>query len=84
MTQMSVHLFMPLSLQLLSKQADVGSSLIRLLPLLLWYVVTAIIDAIGMSCRSLRLISMQEQLLKPLRYEELKLACKHTKHTCTG
>ena len=65
MTQMSVELFMPLSLQLLSKQADVGSSPIRLLPLLLWYVVTAIINAIGTSCRSLRLISMQEQLPKP-------------------
>ena len=50
---MSVQLFMPLSLQLFCKQADVGSNLMKLPALLLWYVVTAIVDAVGTSCRSL-------------------------------
>ncbi len=35
MAKVSVQLFMPVSLQLLRKQADVGSSLIKLLALLL-------------------------------------------------
>ena len=51
MAEVSVQLFMPLSLQLFSQQADVGSSLIRLLALLLWYVVSAVIDAVGMLCK---------------------------------
>jgi len=48
----SVQFFTPVSLQLLRKQADVGSSLIKLLALLLWYVATATIDAMGIPCRS--------------------------------
>lgn len=45
----SVQRFTPLSLQLFSKQADVGSSLITLLALLLymWYIFSAIIETVG-------------------------------------
>ena len=53
MTQMSVQIFMPLCLQLCCKQADVGSNLMKLPALLLWYGVTASVDAVGTSCRSL-------------------------------
>jgi len=52
MAKVSVQLFMPLSLQLFCKQADVGANLILLLVLLLWYTVSAATNAICRACRS--------------------------------
>ncbi len=49
--QVHVDLFMPLVLQLVSKQADVGSS-IKLKALLLWHIVSATAVVTGMPCRS--------------------------------
>ncbi len=49
--QVHVELFMPLFLQLISKQAGVGP-LIKLLALLLWQTVRATGNSIGMACRS--------------------------------
>ena len=51
MAKVSVELFMPLFLQLVSKQADVGPA-IKLRALLLWRTVHATANAIGMPCRS--------------------------------
>ncbi len=50
--KVSIEPSMPLSLQLFSKQANIGPYLIRLPILLLWYTVSAAINAIGMPCRS--------------------------------
>ncbi len=49
--QVHVELFMPLFLQLVSKQADVGPA-IKLPALLLWHTVSATANAIGLPCRS--------------------------------
>jgi len=49
--QAHIQLFMPLFLQLVSKQADVRP-VIRLQALLLWYNVSATANAISVPCRS--------------------------------
>ncbi len=84
----SVQRFMPLSLQLFSKQADVGSSLITLLALLLymWYIFSAIIETVGAPCRSHVCIHLarKSRCSSTLRHEERKLACQRNNHTSTG
>jgi hypothetical protein len=86
MAKVSVQLFMPLSLQLFRKQADVGSSLIKLLALLLWNVASATIDAIGMPCRLHAGIQLacKSRRSSISRHKEFKLACQHNKHNCGG
>ena len=51
MAKVSVQLFMPLSLQLSRKKADVRPA-IKLRALLLWRSVDVTVDRIGMACRS--------------------------------
>ncbi len=46
-----VELFMPLFLQLVSQQADVGSA-IKLQALVLWQTISVAFYAIGLPCRS--------------------------------
>jgi len=51
MAKVSIELLMPLSLQLVSKQADVGPA-IKLWSLLLWHTVSAYVHTTYMPCRS--------------------------------
>jgi len=50
--KVGVELFMPLSLQLFWKQADVGPKLDMLLALLLWFAISAATDATSMPCNT--------------------------------
>ena len=81
MANVSVRLFKPLSLQLFSKQADVGSSLIRLLALLLWNVASAVIAAVGMPCKLQSCIQSACKSECSSYSSDDKLACQHKKHT---
>ena len=59
-----IQLFMPLFLQLVSKQAGIGT-LVKLLALLLWHTVSATAIVIGMPCRSAWSIQRQTYLTIP-------------------
>jgi len=65
MAKVSVQFFMPLILQLFSKQAGIRPP-IKLLALLLWHTVSATVNSIGMACsvHVWMLVSISEQTLK--------------------
>jgi len=82
-----VELFMPLFLQLISKQVGVGP-LIKLLALLLWQTVRATGNSIGMACRSACMCLDASQHSRAdaqeLGSEVHKLASQVKSHTYAG
>jgi len=83
--EVHVELFMPLSLQLVSKQAGIGP-LIRLLALLLWHTVTATVNSIGMACRSACTCdaSQHSRAKAQAQCQVHKLACQVKRLTYAG
>ena len=79
MTKVSIELLMPLSLQLFSKQTDVGP-LVELRSLLLWQTVSTTVYATDMPCRSACMWSAFIGMCI-LQVKLLKLTCQVRKHS---
>jgi len=71
-----VELFMPLFLQIVSKQAGVWLA-VKLLALLLWHNVSATAHAVGMRCRSAWSIQRQTNLIDCLSWLQCPLMFEH-------